>query len=69
MHDATAAVLKRPLDQLSCGAAARVTPEPEPAATHRVGWEFISVYTLAFGNPFLGRISDRTMSRLGLRRP
>jgi MFS family permease len=82
--------------------------------THRVGWGFISLYTLAFmstsllllppllvtlplkvsalvgikqapnslalvagigalaamlGNPFFGRLSDRTSSRLGMRRP
>jgi MFS family permease len=89
-------------------------PEGEPAAAHRVGWGFISLYTLAFmstslvflapllvtlalkvnslvgieqapnslsvvtgtgallamvGNPFFGRMSDRTSSRLGMRRP
>jgi MFS family permease len=86
----------------------------ESPATHRVGWGFISLYTLAFmstnlvflapvlvtlplrvnslvgieqaprslalvagigalvsmfGNPFFGRMSDRTSSRLGMRRP
>ena len=89
-------------------------PEREPAAAHRVGWGFISLYALAFmstslvflapllvtlalkvnslvgieqapnslsvvtgtgallamvGNPFFGRMSDRTSSRLGMRRP
>jgi MFS family permease len=88
--------------------------EPESPAVHRVGWGFISLYTLAymstcllflapalvslalkvnalvgtdrapnslslvtgigalvslFGNPFFGRMSDRTSSRLGMRRP
>ncbi len=87
---------------------------PEVAALERVGWRFISLYTLAymstclvfiapalvtlalkvnsiegidkapdslalvtgigalvamFGNPIFGRISDRTSSRLGMRRP
>jgi MFS family permease len=87
---------------------------PESPAAHRVGWGFMSVYTLAFmstnlvfltpllvtlplrvnslvgikqapsslalvagigalvamfGNPFFGRMSDRTSSRLGMRRP
>ena len=87
---------------------------PESPVTHRVGWGFISLYTLAFmstnlvflapvlvtlplrvnslvgieraprnlalvagigalvamfGNPFFGRMSDRTASRLGMRRP
>jgi MFS family permease len=89
-------------------------PEPEPPAGHRVGWGFISLYTLAFmstslvfiapllvtlalkvnslvgirqapsslslvagigallsifANPFFGRMSDRTSSQLGMRRP
>ena len=88
--------------------------EPEAPAAHRVGWGFISLYTLAFistslmfiapllvtlalkvnslvgierapdslalvagvgallamvGNPFFGKMSDRTWSRLGMRRP
>ena len=88
--------------------------EPEAPAAHRVGWGFISLYTLAFistslmfiapllvtlalkvnslvgierapdslalvagvgallamvGNPFFGKMSDRTSSRLGMRRP
>ncbi len=88
--------------------------EPEPLATHRVGWGFISLYTLAymstslvflapllvtlalkvnslvgikqapnslalvagvgsllsiFANPFFGKMSDRTSSTLGMRRP
>jgi hypothetical protein len=34
--------------------------EPESAAAHRVGWGFISLY---------GKLSDRTSSRLGMRRP
>lgn len=90
----------------------RPTPHSEPL--HRVGWGFITLYTLAFmsttlvliapllvtlalkvnslvgieeapnslalvtgvgallamfGNPFFGRLSDRTTSRLGMRRP
>ena len=93
---------------------AKAALEPEPPAAHRVGWGFISLYTLAymgtslvfiapvlvtlplkvnslvgieqaptslalvagvgallamFGNPFFGRMSDRTTSRLGMRRP
>ncbi len=88
--------------------------KPEAPAAHRVGWGFISLYTLAFistslmfiapllvtlalkvnslvgierapdslalvagvaallamvGNPFFGKMSDRTTSRLGMRRP
>src|ERR1700722_10623528 len=88
--------------------------EPESPAAHRVGWGFISLYTLAyistsllfiapllvtlalkvdslvgierapdslalvagigallamFGNPFFGKMSDRTSSQLGMRRP
>ncbi|MGH3418559.1 MAG: MFS transporter [Streptosporangiaceae bacterium] len=88
--------------------------KPESPAAHRVGWGFISLYTLAFistsllfiapllvtlalkvdslvgierapdslalvagvgallamvGNPFFGKMSDRTSSRLGMRRP
>lgn len=88
--------------------------KPEPPATHRVGWGFISLYTLAFmstsllfiapllvtlalkvnslvgikqapsslslvagigallsifANPFFGKLSDRTSSPLGMRRP
>jgi len=95
-------------------AATEAALEPEPPGTHRVGWGFISLYTLAFvstsllfvapllvtlalkvsslvgigrapgslalvagigalvamvGNPFFGRMSDRTASRLGMRRP
>jgi MFS family permease len=87
---------------------------PESPVAHRVGWGFLSLYTLAFmstnlvfltpllvtlplrvdslvgikqapnslalvagigalvsmfGNPFFGRMSDRTSSRLGMRRP
>src|SRR5580692_8072514 len=88
--------------------------EPAPPGAHRVGWGFISLYTLAYmstsllflapllvtlalkvnslvgigrapgslalvagigalvamvGNPFFGRMSDRTASKLGMRRP
>ena len=88
--------------------------EPEPPVARRVGWGFISLYTLAYmsttllflapvlvtlalkvdslvgikrapsslalvagigalvalvGNPFFGKMSDRTASRLGMRRP
>jgi MFS family permease len=94
--------------------AAESALEPESPAAHRVGWGFISLYTLAyistslvfiapllvtlalkvnslvgierapdslalvagigallamFGNPFFGKMSDRTSSRLGMRRP
>jgi len=94
--------------------AAEAALEPESPAAHRVGWGFISLYTLAFistslvfiapllvtlalkvnslvgierapdslalvagigallaivGNPFFGKLSDRTSSRLGMRRP
>src|ERR1700745_2948311 len=94
--------------------AAEAALEPESPAAHRVGWGFISLYTLAyistsllfiapllvtlalkvnslvgidrapdslalvaavapllamFGNPFFGKMSDRTSSRLGMRRP
>ena len=94
--------------------AAGATLEPPSPAAHRVGWGFISLYTLAYmstsllflapllvtlalkvnslvgikhapgslalvagigalvamvGNPFFGRMSDRTASRLGMRRP
>ena len=94
--------------------AAEAGLERKSAAVHRVGWGFISLYTLAFistsllflapllvtlalkvnslvgieqapsslavvtgigallamvGNPFFGRMSDRTSSRLGMRRP
>ena len=92
----------------------RLQLEPESPAVVRVGWGFISLYTLAYigtflvflapllvtlalkvnslvgieqapnslalvtgigallamvGNPFFGRMSDRTSSRLGMRRP
>jgi MFS family permease len=102
------------LDGLEYRTAAEAAPEPESPAVHRVGWGFISLYTLAymgtcllflapvlvtlalkvnslvgieqapnslalvtgigallalFGNPFFGRMSDRTSSRLGMRRP
>ncbi len=94
--------------------AAAVALEREPPAAHRVGWGFISLYTLAYvstnllflapllvtlalkvdslvgnqrapaslalvaavgallamvANPFFGRMSDRTASPLGMRRP
>src|ERR1022692_3069521 len=94
--------------------AAEAALEPESPAAHRVGWGFISLYTLAYmstsllflapllvtlalkvdslvgikqapgslalvagvgalvalvGNPFFGRMSDRTASKLGMRRP
>jgi MFS family permease len=94
--------------------AAEVALAPEAPVAHRVGWGFISLYTLAFlsinlvfqapilvtlplrinslvgikqaptslalvagigalvamfGNPFFGRLSDRTSWRLGMRRP
>ena len=94
--------------------AAATGLEGEPAAPPRVGWGFISLYTLAYistsllflapllvtlalkvnslvgierapsslavvtgtgallamvGNPFFGKLSDRTSSRLGMRRP
>jgi len=94
--------------------AAEAALEPSSPAARRVGWGFISLYTLAymstsllflapvpvtlalkvdslvgikrapaslalvagigalvalFGNPFFGRMSDRTASRLGMRRP
>src|SRR5712675_2846165 len=102
------------LDGLKYRTAAEAAPEPESPAAHRVGWGFISLYTLAyistslmflapllvtlalkvnslvgieqapdslalvagigallemFGNPFFGKMSDRTSSRLGMRRP
>src|ERR1700745_1693809 len=94
--------------------AAKAAREPEAPPAHRVGWGFISLYTLAYistsllfiapllvtlalkvnslvgidrapeslalaagiaallamvGNPFFGKMSDRTSSRLGMRRP
>ncbi|MFZ0163376.1 MAG: MFS transporter, partial [Trebonia sp.] len=102
------------LDGLKYRTAAEAVLEPESPAAHRVGWGFISLYTLAyistsllfiapllvtlalkvnslvgierapdslalvagigallamFGNPFFGKMSDRTSSRLGMRRP
>ncbi len=102
------------LDGLEAGTAAQAALEFESPATHRVGWRFISLYTLAFtstnllflapvlvtlalkvtslvgikqapgslaliagvgallamvANPFFGRMSDRTWSQLGMRRP
>src|ERR1700758_5229872 len=94
--------------------AAEAALEPGSPSAHRVGWCFISLYTLAYistslvfiapllvtlplkvnslvgieqapnslalvagigallamvGNPFFGKLSDRTSSRLGMRRP
>jgi MFS family permease len=102
------------LDGLRYRTAPEVALEPEPPATHRVGWGFISLYTLAFmstsllfiapllvtlalkvnslvgikqapgslslvagigallsilANPLFGKMSDRTSSQLGMRRP
>ena len=102
------------LDGLKYRTAAEAALEPESRAAHRVGWGFISLYTLAYistslmfiapllvtlalkvnslvgierapdslalvagiaallamvGNPFFGKMSDRTSWRLGMRRP
>jgi MFS family permease len=102
------------LDGLKYRTAAEAALAPEPPAAHRVGWGFISLYTLAFmstsllfiapllvtlalkvnslvgikqapsslsliagigallsifANPFFGKMSDRTWSQLGMRRP
>jgi MFS family permease len=102
------------VDGLKYEIAAEAALAPEAPAAHRVGWGFMSLYTLAFmsinllflapilvtlplrinslvgikqapsnlalvagtgalvsifGNPFFGRMSDRTSSRLGMRRP
>ena len=102
------------LDGLRYRNAAEAALEPESPVARRVGWGFISLYTLAYmgtsllflapvlvtlalkvnslvgikqapsslalvagigalvamvGNPFFGRMSDRTASRLGMRRP
>ena len=102
------------LDGLKDRTAAEAALESSSPAAHRVGWGFISLYTLAFmstdllflapvlvtlalkvdslvgierapaslalvagigalvsmvGNPFFGRMSDRTASPLGMRRP
>ncbi|MCW2880823.1 MAG: major facilitator superfamily 1 [Sphaerisporangium sp.] len=102
------------LDGLKYRTAAEAALEPESPMAHRVGWGFISLYTLAymstclvflapllvtlalkvnslvgieqapnslalvagigallamFGNPFFGKMSDRTSSKLGMRRP
>jgi hypothetical protein len=101
------------LDGLKYRTAAEAALEPSSPAAHRVGWGFISLYTLAFmstnllflapvlvtlalkvdslvgierapaslalvagigalvsmvGNPFFGRMSDRTATPLGMRR-
>jgi MFS family permease len=102
------------LDGVNYRTAAGAGPALESPAEHRVGWGFISLYTLAyistcllliapllvslalkvnslvgtkqapnslalvvgvgalvamFGNPFFGKMSDRTSSQLGMRRP
>ena len=102
------------LDGLGYRTVAESALEPGSPAAHRVGWGFISLYTLAymgttlmflapilvtlalkinslvgieqapnslslvtgigsflaiFANPFFGKMSDRTSSRLGMRRP
>jgi len=102
------------LDGLMHETGAEAVLEPEPPEVHRVGWGFISLYTLAFmstsllfiapllitlalkvnslvgikqapsslslvagigallsifANPFFGKMSDRTSSQLGMRRP
>lgn len=102
------------LDGIGYRTAAEAAPEPELSAAHRVGWGFISLYTLAYlgtalvliapllvtlalkvnslvgidqapkslglvtgigallamvGNPFFGKMSDRTASPVGMRRP
>ena len=102
------------LDGLEYRTAAEAAVGPASPAVHRVGWGFISLYTLAymstslvflapllvtlalkvnslvgierapnslalvagtgallamFGNPFFGKLSDRTWSMLGMRRP
>jgi MFS family permease len=99
---------------LTYGTTAEAALQPHARGAQRVGWGFISLYTLAymsinllflapilvtlplrvnalvgikqapnslalvagigalvsiFGNPFFGRMSDRTSSRLGMRRP
>jgi MFS family permease len=102
------------LDGLRYRTPAEAALEPESPAAHRVGWGFVSLYTLAFmstsllfiapllvtlalkvnslvgikqapsslslvagigallsilANPFFGKMSDRTSSQLGMRRP
>ena len=102
------------VDGLKYDIAAEAVLAPESPVAHRVGWGFMSLYTLAFmsinllfqapilvtlplrisslvgieqapkslalvagigalvsvfGNPFFGRMSDRTSLRLGMRRP
>jgi MFS family permease len=102
------------VDGLKYEIAAEAVVAPESPVAHRVGWGFMSLYTLAFmsinllfqapilvtlplrisslvgieqapkslalvagigalvsvfGNPFFGRMSDRTSFRLGMRRP
>ena len=102
------------MDGLKYEITAEAVLAPQSTVAHRVGWGFISLYTLAFmsinlvflapilvtlplrvnslvgiqqapkslglvagigalvsmfGNPFFGRMSDRTWSRLGMRRP
>ena len=107
-------VSRVPRRELKYRTAAGAVLEPGPPPAHRVGWGFISLYTLAFmstsllflapllvtlalkvdslvgierapgslalvagigallamvANPFFGKMSDRTASRLGMRRP
>src|SRR5580693_7231219 len=92
------------LDGLRYRNAAEAALEPESPVARRVGWGFISLYTLAYmstsllfiapllvtlalkvdslvgiklapdrlavvANPLFGKMSDRTASRLGMRRP
>jgi MFS family permease len=102
------------LDEMRYRTAVEAALEPASPAAHRVGWGFISLFTLAFigtnlvflapllvtlplkvnslvgieqapnslalvagvgallaifANPFFGKMSDRTTSRLGMRRP
>jgi MFS family permease len=102
------------VDALKYETAAEAVLAPQSPVAHRIGWGFMSLYTLAFmstnlvfqapilvtlplrvnslvgieqapkslalvagigalvsifGNPFFGRMSDRTSSRLGMRRP
>jgi MFS family permease len=107
-------VLSAGPDTVTSQTAAEAALEPGPPAARRVGWGFISLYTLAymstclmflapllvtlalkvnslvgidrapgslalvagigalvsmFGNPIFGKLSDRTASRAGMRRP
>jgi MFS family permease len=112
-HDALR-TFKRAAERLADPTASDTAVEPESPALSRVGWGFISLYTLAYmstclvflapvlvtlalkvnslvgidkapdslalvtgvgaslaivGNPFFGRMSDRTSSSFGMRRP